>query len=156
MGRFMGDEMGLGKIVEMIAYQTLTYQIYIALTKVKNDWKTNNATRHLISGSEGQKCPMDRFNFQCPCEKDSIASKFTKLSGPTLIIPPLNVVRNFKREWEKFVNMNNEEFALKLMLNYANDKFDNETWVSLKGNFLPTFTGSSIYLDEHKQACMLG
>jgi hypothetical protein len=41
------------------------------------------------------------------------------------------------------------------MLNYANDKFDNKTWVSLKGNFLPIFTGSLIYLDEHKQAYML-
>jgi hypothetical protein len=42
------------------------------------------------------------------------------------------------------------------MLNYANNKFNNKTWVSLKGNFLPIFTGSSIYLDKHKQACMLG
>jgi hypothetical protein len=52
--------------------------------------------------------------------------------------------------------MNNKEFALKLMLNYANNKFDNKTWVSLKGNFLPTFIGSLIYLDEHKQVYMFG
>jgi hypothetical protein len=37
MGRFMSNKMGLNKIAEIIAYQTLTYQIYIALTKVKND-----------------------------------------------------------------------------------------------------------------------
>jgi hypothetical protein len=37
MGRFMGNEMGLSKIVEIIAYQILTYQIYVALTKVKNN-----------------------------------------------------------------------------------------------------------------------
>jgi hypothetical protein len=42
------------------------------------------------------------------------------------------------------------------MLNYVNNKFDNKTWVSLKGNFSPTFTGSLIYLNKHKQAYMLG
>ena len=110
-GGIIGNEMGLGKTIQMISHILIEANLALAKAEVTNEWKSGVPSQHLPEHTSKNRqqpdarCPSGtKFGMRCPCERWGPTFFLDAHKGATLIFVPATLVLTFKAEWDRFVD----------------------------------------------------